>query len=133
MFFLQFIIAFVFYVILDYIWFFYLGSVEKMYAPMFQAIQQKVVPVHIVSAVFAWVLLVIGLQVFVFNREQLDNTIALAVVYGVVVYGVYNLTNMATLEKFTFNNALVDTLWGTFVVTVISYAAFYNFGFGVDL
>lgn len=45
---------------------------------------------------------------------------------GLVVYGVYDLTNMATLKTWSLKLALVDATWGAFVTGmagVIAYTA----------
>lgn len=36
-------------------------------------------------------------------------------IYGLVVYGVYDLTNLAILANWTLKLTIVDILWGVFV------------------
>lgn len=43
---------------------------------------------------------------------------------GLVAYGVYDLTNMATLKMWPVQLALVDVLWGTFVTAMAGLAAY---------
>lgn len=43
---------------------------------------------------------------------------------GLAVYGVYDLTNMATLKAWPAKLALVDVSWGTFVTAVAGLAAY---------
>ena len=49
--------------------------------------------------------------------QTLGMQIARAALVGVVAYGVYDLTNLATLRHWPLKLALVDTAWGTFAST----------------
>ena len=43
---------------------------------------------------------------------------------GLVAYGVYELTNMATLKAWPARLALVDASWGTFITAMAGLAAY---------
>ena len=43
---------------------------------------------------------------------------------GMVAYGVYDLTNMATLKAWPMKLALVDASWGTFITAMAGLAAY---------
>jgi len=43
---------------------------------------------------------------------------------GLVAYGVYDLTNMATLKTWPAKLALVDASWGTFITAMAGLAAY---------
>lgn len=43
---------------------------------------------------------------------------------GLVAYGVYDLTNMATLKAWPLKLALVDVAWGTFITAMAGLAAY---------
>jgi len=43
---------------------------------------------------------------------------------GLVAYGVYDLTNMATLKAWPVKLALVDVTWGTFITAMAGLAAY---------
>lgn len=43
---------------------------------------------------------------------------------GLVVYGVYDLTNLATLKAWPVKLALVDMSWGTFITAMAGLAAY---------
>ncbi len=44
---------------------------------------------------------------------------------GLVAYGTYDLTNLATLKGFSTTVALVDLAWGTFMTATASTAAYF--------
>lgn len=41
-------------------------------------------------------------------------------VYGLILYGVYDLTNLAVLEKWTLKMTLADVAWGCTLCAVVS-------------
>jgi uncharacterized membrane protein len=46
-----------------------------------------------------------------------------AAMFGLTVYGTYNLTNMITFEEWSLPVAALDTAWGVSVAVVSSVAA----------
>ncbi|RZI93617.1 MAG: DUF2177 family protein [Rubrivivax sp.] len=55
--------------------------------------------------------------------QPLGMQIARAALVGLVAYGVYDLTNLATLRHWPLKLALVDTAWGTLASTAAGTAA----------
>ena len=43
---------------------------------------------------------------------------------GLVAYGTYDLTNLATVQAWTWRLALVDTAWGTVLTAAMGAAAY---------
>jgi uncharacterized membrane protein len=69
-----------------------------------------------------------GLMIFVtlpaINRDDSLLRIALlGAMFGLVAYGAYDLTNLATLREFPVFLALVDMTWGAFVSSFMSTAS----------
>jgi uncharacterized membrane protein len=44
---------------------------------------------------------------------------------GLVAYGTYDMTNMATMKGYTLRVALVDMGWGTFVTAISATAGYF--------
>lgn len=44
---------------------------------------------------------------------------------GFVMYAFYDLTNLATLKDYSWSLTLVDTLWGTLLVGIVTSVMFY--------
>lgn len=68
------------------------------------------------GAAFAVYLLIpTGLVVFASPASDATwlNAVGRAALFGLVLYGVYDLTNLAILEKWTLRMALADIAWGT--------------------
>ncbi len=57
------------------------------------------------------------------DGQPLAMQVARAALVGLVAYGVYDLTNLATLRHWPLRLALADTAWGTLVSTAAGAAA----------
>ena len=68
-----------------------------------------------------------GLLALALNPLPANATAAMAraALVGLVVYGVYDLTNMATLRHWSLKLALVDVAWGVLVSAVAGTAAWF--------
>jgi uncharacterized membrane protein len=63
-------------------------------------------------ALFVYVLLAVGIVAFVIPRNGAEASIARGALFGVVVYGVYDLTNLSTLRGWPIVLTAVDIAWG---------------------
>ena len=45
--------------------------------------------------------------------------------FGLCAYGTYDLTNLATLQRWSFRLTVVDMAWGTFLTAAASLAGFF--------
>ena len=66
------------------------------------------------AALVVYVLLGTGIALFVIPRAStVSSAAAFGALFGLVVYGVYDFTNYATLRQWPFALTLVDVAWGT--------------------
>jgi uncharacterized membrane protein len=70
----------------------------------------------IISALLCYLIMAFGLYYFSVREKNILN----AVILGFVVNGIYNTTNYATLNKYSLNVAIIDTLWGPTLFTTIA-------------
>jgi uncharacterized membrane protein len=76
---------------------------------------------RLAPAALLYVLVVLGLLVFVLPRVRAGAPWEAALwgaLFGVIGYGVYDLTNYATLHGFSLRMTVVDLLWGGVVCGV---------------
>lgn len=126
-----FFIAIVTVVVIDYIW---LGFIMKgFYMDQFAELARKVdgefKPVMWAAGI-VYLLLGIGLVGFVLPRiDPQDSWLIVfgwGALFGLIVYGVYDMTNHATLYRWPMALMAVDMTWGAVVcglTTVITKAA----------
>ena len=105
------IITFVALVVIDSIYFGSTDFYQRMLGPLMKP------NIQIIPSIFVWLLLVIGISIFV-NRFSVSykESFFYGAVFGLIVYGVYNLTNYATLVNWPIQLVLRDTIWGVLVM-----------------
>jgi uncharacterized membrane protein len=57
-------------------------------------------------------------------QESWQQAIRLGALYGFFTYATYDLTNLATLEKWPLKIVIVDILWGVFLCAIVAAASF---------
>jgi uncharacterized membrane protein len=117
------IIAIVLLLILDGIWLtVYMGERYKLQV---EAIQGSEMHVKVWSASLSYILMIVGLLVFVLPKTNkktlLRDSILYGGLFGLVVYGIYDFTAGAVLKDWDMKLAIVDILWGGFVYTLSVY------------
>ncbi len=79
------------------------------------------------AAFLVYVLIPLGIVLFVLPRVSPENLAASALgwgfLYGVILYGVYDLTNYSLIDRWPWRMTLVDMAWGGFICAVTSYVA----------
>ena len=101
----------------------------NMYKTQFDRINiNKSVDNFYYGAIVAYLCLVIGIYYFVvkdnFNKSLVDIA-KKGALFGLVIYGIYNGTNKATIAEFGTSEAIKDTLWGILLCATISVLAVY--------
>ena len=85
--------------------------------------------VNWLAAIIFYLLFIVGILVFVvlpgIKENSLPNTILRAVLFGLITYATYDLTNLATIKDWPLIVTLVDLGWGMVLSTIISVAGFY--------
>ena len=120
-----FLISFITFLILDAIW---LGIISKgFYA---KNLSDYLTSDIVWPAAFIFYLLFnIGLLVFVIlpaiEENSYSTLIMYALLYGLVTFSTYDLTNLATIKDWPAIVSVVDIMYGMFVAVVCSSTAFY--------
>ena len=109
------------FLIIDIIWLSF--AVKSFYRPNIgHLLLDK--PVMWAAALF-YIIYVLGIGVVIIEPSiNLDNTFSFlfkAFVFGLVAYGKYNLTNMATVKGWSPSVVLVDMIWGGSLTAFSSY------------
>ncbi len=113
-------------VLIDGLW---LGlMLNRFYVPNIGQLlsdSMSILPVLIFYLLFA-----IALNVFVVIPALKNNTgyldlFLLGLLFGMVTYGTYDLTNQATLKNWPWVLTVVDMTWGSFLVGVVSLISTY--------
>lgn len=126
---LLFLIGLITYVLVDGIW---LGLImrttyQTMLAPHLRYVDGIFAPLW-GPGILVWILLVVGLMTFVllpFYHESFKVYLLRAALYGLVVYGVYDLTNLAIIAQWPLLITLYDIAWGTCLNILVAAVLYY--------
>jgi uncharacterized membrane protein len=100
----------------------YIYLTHKIFADQIVNVQRVVITLKPIGALVCYVLLIAGLNYFIIQRNR---SIPEAFFLGLVVYGVYDSTNYATLKKWEANVAIMDTLWGGSLFALTTAITYY--------
>lgn len=121
-----FLIAFVVLIILDAIWL--LGISRELYQRAIGFLMPE--KVNLLAALGAYVLLALGLTVFVITPGirgslSIGHIALLGALFGFVGYGIYDFTNLATIKGWPLWISVIDMGWGTLVSGLTTAATVY--------
>ena len=119
------LLAALIFLIIDIIWLSF--AVKSFYRPNIgHLLLDK--PVMWAAAMF-YIVYVFGIGVVLIEPSiNLDNTFNFlfrAFVFGLVAYGTYNLTNMATVKDWSPSVVFVDMIWGGSLTAISSYSGIF--------
>lgn len=116
--------------VIDYLW---IGVIANNFylSQMGEIARLKDGKIHprLLSAVIVYVLLIAGIVLFALPLIQPMSALWMSflwgAIFGAIVYGVYDFTNHATLEKWTLAMTFVDMLWGAFICGLLTMIGHY--------
>jgi uncharacterized membrane protein len=103
---------------LDALW---LGSRFSYYQNLFVDIQKSPLTIRFLPALAVYILIALAIWYFVFQvasesvSKNPAKAFAVGATLGFSMYGLYDLTNYATLKGYTLEMTVVDMAWGTFL------------------
>ena len=100
--------------LLDFI---YLSTFSGFFNKLVTSVQGSKIKFNAVGAILCYILLIGGLNYFIISRKK---SLQEAFLLGIVIYGVYETTNLAILEKWTIQSVALDTLWGGILFALTS-------------
>ena len=104
--------AFIFFLVIDFAWLTFAS--KYFYKPLLGPLLLEK-PI-ILPAIIFYFIYILGLS-FLVLRPCLENFSVInaawmGAIFGLVAYGTYDLTNMATLKNWSLNVVIVDMIWG---------------------
>ena len=108
-------------VIIDY---FYLRYIGNSFGNMIKKIQGKAMKVRMLPAAVVYMSLVAAWYVFIYldmERHNRYRNILRAGLLGFVIYSVFDFTNLAIIESYRLDLAVLDSLWGGMLYIITTY------------
>jgi uncharacterized membrane protein len=100
----------------------YLNLNKKMYLPIMTNN-----PLKIHYGLIAWAIVAFTLSFFILSNDTFSKRqkMMYAFILGFCVYGIYNFSNMATLNNWNNKILIVDTLWGSSLFALVTFIVLY--------
>lgn len=125
-----FLVTFIIFMVIDVMW---LGLfAKKFYRKHLGFIMSD--KFNMPVAVLFYVVFIIGLLFFVVGPAIKTQSFAYAllagILFGLITYGTYDLTNMATLKDWPKTITIIDLIWGSSlcgIVSLVSYLLFKSY------
>jgi len=99
----------------------YISVINKPFTDQIVNIQRVTMTIKWAGVFVCYFFLIAGLNYFIINRNRSPME---AFYFGLVIYGVYESTNYATLKKWTAPLAIIDTLWGGTLMALTTYITY---------
>ena len=117
----QILIILVTIVTMDAVW---LTSTAPTSRSLFASIQGSPLQIRWVPAVLTYILMIAAVWYFAVRPAKTVTEAATnGALLGLAMYGLYDLTNYATLSRYTLSFAVTDAIWGTLLFTIAAAAA----------
>lgn len=87
----------------------YITTTSKLYNDQIINVQRVVMKVKPIGAIICYAFIILGLYFFILSKKRPSWE---AFLLGLVIYGVYDATNYATLKKWSPYLAIMDVIWG---------------------
>ena len=108
---------------MDAMW---LTSNYNYHSKLFESVQKSPMTVRLIPAALVYILIPLALYYFAIEPSKTEkDSVIKGGLLGLSMYGLYDLTNLATLKGWTTEMAIKDTLWGTFACATGSLIGFY--------
>lgn len=89
--------------------FFYLNLIKDFFGNQVQSVQGSPLKINYLGAVICYIFLIFGINYFIIkpNRSIQD-----AFLFGLIIYSVFETTNLALFSKWSWLTVIIDSLWG---------------------
>ncbi len=114
--------------ICEKIWFSFSGEFLKDQLSQIALIKDNEFDIRIDSAILTYLVMSFSISYFVFTinfPDSLIQAISRGFLLGLVIYGVFDLTNRTILTHYSWKLVIVDMIWGTMMYSFVSGITFF--------
>ena len=108
---------------MDAVWLF---MNHTYHSKLFESIQHSSLQLRIIPAILIYVWMAVAVTFFaILPSKSKKQSMLYGGYIGLAMYGLYDLTNLATFTNWTYEMAITDMLWGTILCSISSYVGFH--------
>jgi len=109
--------------ILDFIWIQLI--MKRFYFKEFFKIGRKErgkLKPRLIPGLIVYLILALGISLFVIPiSDTLLKSLIYGGLFGLIIYGIYDLTNLSVLENYSKKLTIIDIIWGIFLLGIVSF------------
>lgn len=110
-----FLVSPIIFVVIDFI---YLNVIKSYFDNQIKKIQGSAIQINYLGVALCYIFLIIGINYFIIKPRRSTSD---AFLLGIIIYGVYETTNLALLKDWSILTVIIDTLWGGFLFAATTY------------
>jgi len=103
----------------------YLTLIKGFFNKQIKTIQGSDIKLNYLGAAICYPIMIFGLYYFIIkNKKNYKNNYQIvrdAIIFGWIIYGVYESTNLAVFKKWDLKTVLVDGIWGGILFGLTTY------------
>jgi len=99
----------------------YLSIIKNYFNDQIKQIQGSTLQLNWVGAVITYIFLVGGLYYFILRNHK---PVSDAFLFGLVIYGVYEYTNLTLFKNWRILTTIIDTLWGGILFALTTFLVY---------
>lgn len=105
-------------IILISIDFVYLNVIKGYFSNQIKKVQGTSMEINYLGAALCYIFLIIGINYFIIKPRK---SVSDAFLLGIIIYGVYETTNLALFKNWSIFTVIIDTLWGGLLFASTTY------------
>lgn len=98
--------------------FIYLNVMKGYFDNQIRMVQGSPIKMNYLGAALCYIFLIAGINYFIIKPRK---SVSDAFLLGLVIYGVYETTNLALLKNWSILTVIIDTLWGGLLFAATTY------------
>jgi uncharacterized membrane protein len=103
------------FIILDFV---YLNVIKGYFDNQIKSVQGSPIKINYLGAALCYILLIVGINYFIIKPRR---SVSDAFLLGIIIYGVYETTNLALFKNWSIFTVIIDTLWGGLLFASTTY------------
>ena len=109
------LISAIVFVTLDY---FYLSLTKTYFEKQVQLVQGSPLELNYLGAIICYIFLIFGINYFIIKPKR---SVQDAFLFGLIIYAVFETTNLALFSKWSWLTVIIDSLWGGTLFALTAY------------
>ena len=87
----------------------YINCVKTLFNKLIKGIQGSDIKLDLTATFLDYILIIFSMYYFIIQKNA---SIEEAMILGLCIYGIYELTNMAVFKRWTWEVVMIDSIWG---------------------